>query len=102
MKKYSIFALALVLTATLFTGCRNRNNKPGSTSTPTQMPTVEMPTIATTEAHTEATTMPVPDTNATTEPDGDMHGTTDATGTTDGTNGDDMARSRSRRVPGAY
>ena len=48
MKKFSILALVLVLTATLFTGCRRRNNTPATTlpvtepvtSTPTVMPTV--------------------------------------------------------------
>lgn len=102
MKKYTILALTLVLTATLFTGCRNRNNGNTATSNPTIMPTVEMPTIATTETPTEVSTMPVPETHPTTETHGDVNGATDATGTTDATDNSDMARGRSRRVPGAY
>lgn len=60
MKKYSIFALTLVLTAALFTGCGCTNQDMEYTSTPTSMPT-----IATTAPTTEATTAPT--TNATTE-----------------------------------
>lgn len=53
MKKYSILALTLVLTAALFTGCGCRNTKPMETVAPTTMPTTQ----ATTEP-TEVTTRP--------------------------------------------
>lgn len=60
MKKYILLALAIVLTATLFTGC-------GCTSQDAQyttMPTTQ-PTIATTAPTTQATTFPT--TEATTQ-----------------------------------
>ena len=61
MKKYSILALSLVLTACLFAGCRSK--KPDMT--PTSLPTV----APTTQATTAPTTAPtVPSTAATTEP----------------------------------
>ncbi len=53
MKKNIAIALALVLTATLFTGCRRKNDSEQNT-TPTILPTI-MPTIAPT---TETTAPP--------------------------------------------
>lgn len=62
MKKYGIFALTLVLTASVLTGCRSKNDMNGNTSEPTIMPTVEMPTrettVPTSAPTTEATVMP--------------------------------------------
>lgn len=55
MKKYSILALTLVLTAALFTGCGCRNTKPNTA--PTTMPTT-MPTTQATTEPTTATTRP--------------------------------------------
>lgn len=53
MKKISILALTLVLTAALFTGCGCTNRNQGTVTTPTVMPTV-----APTAAPTEHTTVP--------------------------------------------
>lgn len=59
MKKYSILALALVLTAALFTGCGCRNNKAEPTTTmPSVMPTTTETTPPTTRETTEASTLP--------------------------------------------
>ena len=66
MKKASIMTLILVLTATLFAGCRNMGGNPGNTTTPmgsslpTQtvapMPELPMPTASnTTPGGTNAT-----------------------------------------------
>lgn len=61
MKKYTILILSLVLTASLFTGCRSKKPDMTPTSLPTVAPTT-MPTTAPTTAPT------VPSTAATTEP----------------------------------
>lgn len=56
MKKFSILALALVLTAAVFTGCRNRNTPANTTPSTTVAPTTHAttePTRATTHATTE-------------------------------------------------
>lgn len=84
MKKYGIFALTLVLTAALFTGC-GCTNPDAVTSEPTLMPTTET-THVTTEATTRSTT--VPTTEATTSTtretvdngNGGLENTTAATG----------------------
>lgn len=39
MKKYTLLALALVLTASLLVGCGCTNRNPGNTSAPTVLPT---------------------------------------------------------------
>ena len=62
MKKYTVLILSLVLTASLFTGCRSR--KPNMT--PTSMPTTAPTTQPTTAPTTAPTTMPT--TAPTTEP----------------------------------
>ena len=49
MKKYTLLAAALVLTASLFTGCRN-NNKPVETTRPAPMPTTQATTAPTAQA----------------------------------------------------
>jgi len=67
MKKYSIFALAFVLSAGLLTGCRS--NVPQTTTSPTTKATTAPTTKATTEATTEMTTEPT--TDDTTMPIGD-------------------------------
>lgn len=95
MKKYSITALSLVLTAALFTGCGCRNNNAEPTTT---MPTVTSGTRETTTATTEAATQPTtqpPEKDTT--PTGTIdHGNgpleTNATAGADGDTGD--ARSR--------
>lgn len=58
MKKYTILAVILVLTATVFTGCRSRRPNETVPSNETMMPTI-MPTEAPTT---------VPSTHAATEP----------------------------------
>lgn len=89
MKKYSIFALVIVLTAALFTGCGCTNrNMDGTTSAPTLMPTNET-TRATTEATTNTTSEPTTDmtsvptdagTNSTNETIDNGNGPLDSTG----------------------
>lgn len=91
MKKYCIFALVIVLTAALFTGCGCTNRNMDNTSAPTILPTTET-TRATTEATTKATTEPITDmtsaptgTNSTNETIDNGNGPledTDATGNT--------------------
>ncbi len=85
MKKYGIFALVLVLTAALFTGCGCTDPDMVTTET-TLRPTTET-TRATTEATTHMTTVP---TTAATTPttretidngNGGLENTTAATGT---------------------
>lgn len=57
MKKYLSLALALVLTAALFTGCGCTSQDAQYTTAPTTMPTImTTPTTETTRATTEATT----------------------------------------------
>ena len=56
MKKFCMIALSLVLTASLFTGCRDRN-QPMETTRPTTAPTTHATTVPTTEA-TRPTTQP--------------------------------------------
>lgn len=56
MKKYSIFVLALVLTAALLVGCGCTNQNMGNTSEPTVLPTNEE--VWTTDGTTEMTTIP--------------------------------------------
>ena len=91
MKKYTMLFTALVLTATLFTGCGCRNSQPMNTTVPTTAMTT--PTTQRTEPTTQATTPttretiedgngPLP-TNATAGADGD---TSNATETTEGLN----------------
>lgn len=106
MKKYSIIALALILTATLLAGCRRRPNdmdtNPGDTSLPTG-DMIEPTTHWETEPHTEPmTTVPRTDPTETepghtgaTTPTDDIHGATEETTNESGIEG----RFR-RRVPG--
>lgn len=56
MKRYPVFALALLLGCTMFTGCR-RNGAPMETIVPTTMVT-ETPTVPTTLPTTTPTTLP--------------------------------------------
>ena len=73
MKKYSIFVLALVLTAALLTACGCRNSKPMDT-VPTTAPTTEA-TRPTTQPTTAPTTAPTKATERTTTTDGTVdHG----------------------------
>lgn len=72
MKRYAIFALALALGCTMFTGCRRMgsttNTKPPATQAVTEMPTRPEPqTIPATmpTASTEATDATVPAADAT-------------------------------------
>ena len=72
MKRYAIFALALVLGCSMLTGCRRQNMNGNLSTPPTEAarPTTEPTTKATMPA-TEAATMPTvePTTDAT-EPSG--------------------------------
>lgn len=99
MKKFSILALTLVLTAALFVGCGCTNRNAGST-VPTTVPTT-MPTIAPTEAPTVPTTRDTqPSTRETYDngnglPEDPTIGTTNAAGeATDDANGAVEGRAR--------
>ena len=99
MKKYSILAIMLVLTAAVLTGCRRGGNDMSGATDTTMMPTAEMPTVATTEAATIPTTMPTMDPSEST-----MESETETVGT-DGfvdTNPTESIspRGRSRKMPG--
>lgn len=107
MKKYFCTALALLLAASLFTGCgctnQNVSNHPGGkvTAPTTPVTTNPMPTMTTptTETTTPPTQTTAP-TQATTEP-GMSDATIDTepgTGSTDDTAIPDPARSRSRSM----
>lgn len=58
MKKYASVALALVLTATLFTGCRMTSDDSQNTSAPTILPTTTAPTMTSTAPSTAPSTTP--------------------------------------------
>lgn len=99
MKRYCIPLLVFVLTAAVLTGCRGRNDNMAGTSEPTIMPTIEMPTVAPTEATTipttEAATLPSePTAESATETVGE-DGFVDTNPTET-----DVARNRNRKVPG--
>lgn len=100
MKKIIILALVPVLCATLFTGCRNRNDvnnttapmptvtttPTGETTRPTTMPTTEAPTV---------TTQPTTENGPT-----DMNpGSTEDNAGTESTNGGTEGRMRGK-IPG--
>lgn len=101
MKKYAIFALSVILTASLLTGCRNpnmdtdigmdTNTNPSSTSTPTGSHTeATMPHRETQPQTTAPTTLP--QTDPTTE---------ESTLGTEGTTNNGGVESRThRRMPG--
>ena len=88
MKKYSILAIALVLTASVFTGCRRNRVEP--THLPETMPSTMPATVPTT----------VPDIVETTEAARGTEHATDATTHTEGTGameetmGENNARTR--------
>lgn len=88
MKKISILALAMILTAAVFAGCRNRNTPAATAPSTTVAPT----THATTEpTHTTATEPGVHESTG--------NGTHES-GVTEGTG---AAEGRARQnVPGAY
>ena len=77
MKKYASVALALVLTATLFTGCRMKNDDSQNTSAPTILPTTTAPTMASTTPSTAPSTAPA--TSAPTAPTESQNDTTENT-----------------------
>ena len=58
MKKMSILALSVVLTATLFAGCRN--SRPMETTRPTTAPTTQATTAPTTHSTQPSTTATQP------------------------------------------
>lgn len=99
MKKYSILAAVLVLTATMFAGCRN----PGME--PTVLPSTHVTTAPSTAAPTEHTTVPTTEhftenthgTTATEHATENTHGTT-ATDTTEHANGNERARGAAPRM----
>lgn len=65
MKKICIFALVLVLTASMFAGCRSTNDTQTTTGTRPTRPATEATTVPTTEATTPTTEEP---TDVTTTP----------------------------------
>lgn len=105
MKQYTALLAALVLTATLFTGCGCTNQNMDTTSAPTVLPTNEevwtneTTTAPTTRATTEAT---MPSTSDTTESgmDSGNGALEDTTGSSPETT-ENAAASRARRmIPG--
>lgn len=95
MKKYTILALTLILTATLLAGCRNPNMdmdmNPGNTSTPTGSTTEPITTQPATQPQTsEPATLP--HTDPTEE--------SSSTGTDEGSNNGDVEGRSRRRMPG--
>lgn len=97
MKKYSILALALVLTAALLTGCRRPMAEPTTVPTtpatiaPTTMPSTVPETVPATSNHTEETRA----TDHASEPTNHTNGA-EGTTATEVPNGE--ANARSRRV----
>ena len=77
MKKHIAIALTLVLTATLFTGCRRKNDS-GQNTMPTILPTI-LPTVAPTTEMTEPST-----TTRATEPTRQTDSNQDETAGSDG------------------
>lgn len=99
MKKYTILALVLVLSASLFAGCRDRNNVNNTTRPETSVTTT--PTAATTRPTTQPTTETTRATTApTTEnvPETTENAPMDGTAATDGTNGSGDMEGRMRRT----
>ena len=95
MKKYTILALALVLTASLFAGCRSRKPSMTPTSMPTTVPTTQVTTAPTTAPTTMPTTAP------TTEPKETVdygNGPRDETGTIETTGPETRSRGTMPRV----
>ena len=70
MKRFAIFALALVLGCTMFTGCRRQDNNGNMSTPPTEAarPTTEPTTHATMPATEDATMPTVEPTTDGTEP----------------------------------
>ena len=100
MKKFATLTFVFVLTAAMLVGCRSQNNGNSGESSPTILPTVEMPTMTTTEAATAPTTMP---TEAPTEESTETVGEngvvgSDPTDTTAESQG--AAQEGARRMPG--
>lgn len=85
MKRYSILALALVLSCTLFTGCRRGNGNmatiPPTTQAATQAPTTPATMPSTHPETRPAATLPTDDTIHSTEST-ETDGTESATGDT--------------------
>ena len=97
MKKYSVLALVLVLTAALFVGCGCTNRNMDNTSAPTTMPTTVPTTHATTEPVREETTLPIIDGTDNHETIDNGNGPLpDLTGTTEETITEGAGRARQR------
>lgn len=93
MKKISILACIMVLTAFVFTGCRN-NSKPMETTRPAPAPTTQATTAPTTQATQPSTTATAPSEtvdrgNGPLDPES---GTVTPGNGADGSVGDDSAR----------
>ena len=99
MKKYAIFAMVLVLTLSLLTGCGCTAKKDGMTTMPSTNESFLPTNIPETTVPTEPATMPatMPTMDATDPMDGTETGTAAATeDSNDGPITDGMTRSRSR------
>ena len=100
MRKYTVFPVALVLSAALLTGCSTRDMGNTDTSTPTGMTDNVMPTTETTRATTAPTTeATIMTTEATLSPTTESEVTTqqDTTSPSDTT---DEIIGRTRKIPG--
>lgn len=87
MKKFTILAVVLVLTAAMLIGCGCRNSKPMPSETQPSSSAATQPTTEATRPSTQATTRPTQSTDATIE-DGNgplpTNATTGADGSTEG------------------
>lgn len=99
MKKYTILALVLVLTALTLTGCRNPNKGKAPTTVPTTYATTEPMTRPATEATQQptATTHATENTVPTSLPGDETTHTTESNSATDNTNA--TGEGRARRAP---
>ena len=100
MKKYSIAALALVLTALTLTGCRKTNMNTEPSTVPTTNATTAPATMPSTDAPlapTESTQTATEESNPGTIPGDADSGSTDSTENSDSSSATDAGRAR--RMP---
>jgi hypothetical protein len=97
MKKLLSLALAIVLTASVFTGCGCTNSNKDSMTTPTAMPTT-VPTMPSTAPATMPTTRPTVPTTEETTATGNGPLEDETTSATDATESTSVAEGRARRA----
>lgn len=106
MKKYCIFALALVLAGTMFAGCRRRGNDMDTNPGDTSLPTGDTTPATTQDRQTDPVIDHMPTETQGTSGDHGTDSTSDSGAATDGTqnSGDTQETTgmegRIRRIPG--